>query len=173
MVTEAQVIANRKNGLRGGPKTADGKLISSQNAIRHGFLAQHVLIKGERADDLKAFRESIYSIVNPEGALEELFIEKLIGAAWRLRRIIKVEGEIFEEEDSYDQNIGPRRAFDTASEQLLTLMRYEANIEKSFYRALHELQRLQGMRLGQPVMTPLAIELNVEGPKGPEEIGFV
>ena len=42
-----------------------------------------------------------------------------------------------------------------------------------FYRAPHELQRLQGVRLGQPVMAPIAIDLNVEGSKDPEEVGVV
>lgn len=52
-------------------------------------------------------------------------------------------------------------------------MRYESTLEKAFYKALHELQRIQGMRLGQFVMIPIAVELDVEGSKGSEEIGFV
>ena len=54
-----------------------------------------------------------------------------------------------------------------------TLTRYGSNLEKMFYRALHELQRLQGIRLGQSEMMPIAIDLTVEGPKGPEENEFV
>jgi hypothetical protein len=155
------------------PKTVEGKLISSRNAIKHGFLAQNVLIKGERAKDLMEFQEAIYYDINPQGVIEELLVEKVIAAAWRWKRLVKVEGQIFDEEDMFDRGKGPQQAFNGSGEQLLTLMRYESNIEKSFYRALHELQRLQRMRLGHPVIAPMAIELNVEGPKGPEEFGFV
>ena len=39
-----------------------------------------------------------------------------------------------------------------------TLARYESMLEKAFYRAFHELQRLQAMRLGHPVALPIAID---------------
>lgn len=54
-----------------------------------------------------------------------------------------------------------------------TLIRYESSLEKMFYRALHDLQRLQGARFGQSVMMPIAIDLTMEGSKDPEEVEFV
>lgn len=50
------------------------------------------------------------------------------------------------------------------------LSRYESTIEKSFYKAIHELQRIQAMRMGLPVMAPIALDINLEGV---EESGFV
>ncbi len=41
------------------------------------------------------------------------------------------------------------------------LSRYESVIEKSFYKAIHELQRVQAMRMGQPLLAPIALEINV------------
>jgi len=41
------------------------------------------------------------------------------------------------------------------------LSRYEVTIERSFYRALHELQRLQVVRNGGKVPLPLAVDLDV------------
>jgi hypothetical protein len=41
------------------------------------------------------------------------------------------------------------------------LSRYEASIERSFYKALHELQRLQAVRAGLPVSPPAIIEVDV------------
>lgn len=46
------------------------------------------------------------------------------------------------------------------------LSRYEATIERSYYRALHELQRLQQTRLGKYVPPPLAVDLTVNGEGG-------
>ena len=37
-------------------------------------------------------------------------------------------------------------------------------LEKSFYRAFHELQRLQAMRLGHPVTLPIAIDAEIDDP---------
>ena len=39
--------------------------------------------------------------------------------------------------------------------------RYEAHIDRTLYKALHELQRLQAVRLGHKVSVPLAIDVNV------------
>ena len=37
----------------------------------------------------------------------------------------------------------------------------ESTIEKSFFRAFNELQRLQAMRLGHPVTLPIAIDADM------------
>ena len=42
------------------------------------------------------------------------------------------------------------------------LSRYEAGIERSMYRALHDLERLQARRRGDLVVTPLAVDLSAE-----------
>ena len=39
--------------------------------------------------------------------------------------------------------------------------RYESNIERSLFRSLHELQRLQAARLGRDVSLPVALDLNI------------
>ena len=42
------------------------------------------------------------------------------------------------------------------------LSRYEAAIERSLYKALHELQRLQAARRGEAVPLPAAVDVNLE-----------
>ena len=54
--------------------------------------------------------------------------------------------------------------FIRAASALITLSRYEASLERSYYRALHELQRLQHARLGGHVPPPLAVDVTVSGP---------
>jgi len=39
--------------------------------------------------------------------------------------------------------------------------RYEAYIDRTLYKALHELQRLQAARLGHKVAAPLAIDVDI------------
>src|SRR5690348_5251733 len=48
MATVAQIAANRLNAQKStGPRSVDGKLASSMNALKHGIDAASVLIPGE------------------------------------------------------------------------------------------------------------------------------
>ena len=44
---------------------------------------------------------------------------------------------------------------------LIKLSRYEASLERSLYKALHQLERLQAAPTGQPVEPPIAIDVDV------------
>jgi hypothetical protein len=43
--------------------------------------------------------------------------------------------------------------------QLDRLLRYEASLERAIDRALSQLERLQRMRKGQPVLPPIKVEI--------------
>jgi len=45
------------------------------------------------------------------------------------------------------------------------LSRYEAQLERSLYRALHELERRQAVRLGALVAPPVAVDVSVDTPE--------
>jgi len=49
----------------------------------------------------------------------------------------------------------------SGADPLSKVQRYEASIERSYFRALHELQRLQHARLGGHVPPPVAIDISV------------
>ncbi len=52
MSTEAQKLANRRNAQKStGPRTPQGKAAVSQNAVKHGLLAAHVVITSESQAD--------------------------------------------------------------------------------------------------------------------------
>jgi len=53
MTTEKQVQANHRNATKStGPKSVEGKNLSSQNATTHGLLAKAVVVHGETANAL-------------------------------------------------------------------------------------------------------------------------
>jgi len=56
--------------------------------------------------------------------------------------------------------------FIRAASAFTTLSRYEATIERSYYRALHELQRLQHVRLGGHAPLPVALDVTVSRDDG-------
>lgn len=88
-----------------------------------------------------------------------------MSAGWRFRRLIKVEKSLFEEEDEYA--LSKHEFSDTfrrsGGNHMQILSRYESGIEKSFYKAIHELQRVQAMRMGQAVMMPIALDISLDG----------
>ena len=97
MATEKQVQANRRNALKStGPKTQTGKAVANKNAMRHGLLARDVVIKGEDPEAFNAMQEALVLELTPEGAIEEQLVDRIAAALWRLRRLGRVEADIFE-----------------------------------------------------------------------------
>lgn len=172
MTSEMQISANKANAQKStGPTTAVGKAKASQNAIKHGLLSHDLLINDEKQQDLKLFRKMIYETLCPVGAVEELLVEKIINAIWRLRRLTTAESEFFGSDSASFKKRINQVFYGNSGNCLNILSRYESTLERSFYRAVHELQRIQAMRLGHPMLAPVAIEINSNA--DPAEIGFV
>jgi len=161
MTTETQIMANRANALKStGPKSSDGKGVASQNAFKHGLLSKDLLVQDEKRKDIENFRNQIYSTLAPHGAIEELLVEKIINAAWRLQRLMRIEVSIFEKKDYYSGTVELSDLFcGTNGSTFQSLSRYESTLERNFYKAIHELQRVQAMRMGSPAMAPIAIDI--------------
>lgn len=161
MTTQKQLLANVQNALQStGPKTLPGKTKASQNSLKHGLFSKNLLLHTEKRTELEKLREGLYLFLAPTGAVEELLVEKIINATWRLRRVTQIESDFFESEDNYGPTSFAELFKGTDGECLRTLSRYETALERSLYKALHELQRLQAMRLGQPVLAPISLEIN-------------
>ena len=96
MASEKQVRANRRNALKStGPKTPEGKAAVRLNANKHGLRAQEVLLPGEDPEALKELDENLRAELQPVGELENLLVDGIIAAHWRLRRLRRVEAGIF------------------------------------------------------------------------------
>lgn len=50
------------------------------------------------------------------------------------------------------------RRLSDSRDHVFPLLRYENTVERSFYRALHNLERRQARRLGRPVSAPHVID---------------
>jgi hypothetical protein len=165
MTTERQAEANRLNAMKStGPRTPAGKAAVALNGIKHGLLSREVLVKGESEVDLVDFGKRLRAQLAPVGELELLLVDRIVSTAWRLRRLVAVETMLFNREDK------PDAAFNGyGREKMGVLSRYEVTLERSLYKALHELQRLQAARDGQAVPAPAVVdvELSVSGPDEP------
>jgi hypothetical protein len=96
MTSQKQIEANRKNSLKStGPNTPQAKAIVSANAVTHGLRAQHVVIDGESQTEFNEFRDESIRHFAPVGFLEQLLTDRITAAFWRLRRVARIEVELF------------------------------------------------------------------------------
>ena len=162
--------------IKGGPKTEEGKAVSRYNAIKHGLLTKEVYIDEEEKGVLKELRNSLYETLEPEGMLEEILVDRVVSNLWRLRRVLIVERSTMEWYQN-DFDLFPIGQSETQQERksvrdMLTndniekLLRYETTIERSTFRALHELERLQAKRTGKDVPIPAVVDVTVDSSFG-------
>ena len=215
MASKNQIEANKRNALKStGPKTKNGKAIASLNAMKHGLRSQEVILPNEDEEAFHKLRDSLLGDFKPEGELENLLVEQVIAASWRLRRILNIETGVlnwkyyetqieqirgvsgsYEQKNQYEnimrrllesdednnEELSPDeqevkeimetmkndssmigQAFSKAQDSLSKLSRYEASVERSLYKALAELEKVQSRR--RVADAPMVIDV----PKSPD-----
>jgi hypothetical protein len=92
MASPKQIEANRRNALKStGPRTAEGKIRSRRNAVRHGLTAETVIVGLEDVEDYKAFEASVTADYEPQTTVERELVLRLASLLWRLRRTTAIE----------------------------------------------------------------------------------
>jgi hypothetical protein len=95
MTTKRRIDANRENSkFSTGPKTSNGKATVSQNALKHGLLANDVLLPNENPEALTELSEGIREEYKPVGVFESVLVDRIVALIWRLRRCPKIEAGI-------------------------------------------------------------------------------
>jgi hypothetical protein len=104
----ARAEASRRNGAKScGPKTPEGKLRSSQNALKHGLRAQKcVVLPGESAAEFAALEAALLEELAPEGALQSVLAQRVVAATSRLARADRLEADVFEVEGVPGRSLG-------------------------------------------------------------------
>src|SRR5262245_15935994 len=92
-VSSARAEASRKNGAKSrGPETADGKVRSAQNALKHGMRAEkYVVLPDEDAAEFAELEAALLEELAPVGALQTVLVRRVAVAAWRLIRADRIE----------------------------------------------------------------------------------
>jgi len=152
MSSLARIRASRANGLlTRGPKTPDGKVRSSQNAIRHGLLARSVVMENESAADFDTVRREMFDYFQPQASVEVALVEEMAAAFWKLRRLWAIETAALNNElknHEHDDEVQRIAASFTSlaahpSNILLLVHRYETRLHMMYQRALHNLLLLR------------------------------
>src|SRR6184192_2774333 len=93
MPSELRSDTARANGAKSrGPKSPETKSKSSQNALKHGFTARHILLLDcEDPAQLEVMQEEFGAIHQPGTPAEQDLVDEMITNRWRIRRIRTAE----------------------------------------------------------------------------------
>jgi hypothetical protein len=181
MATEKQIAANRQNAQKStGPKTPEGRAAMRFNALRHGLDAASALIPGESTRAFHQLRQAFFDQYNPGTASEVSLVAQLITSTWELFRVQRWESGFFELTENSDhrecqrilqQKSVPERIVSACAIRTDTqygnifekLARTRSRAERSFHRALHELERIHARRAGKDVPVPQVLDVIVDG----------
>ena len=152
---QSAVQATSKRPRRhGGPRTAEGKRRSRQNARRHGFLSQISIEEDSRAKLDPLLRE-LWKKYQPVGPVEEEYVYKLTVQFLCLRELLA--------EFLRQPLVGgflQRLAVDNGAPPLDLLLRYLTTFDKSIARTIADLERMQRARKGQPEPPTLNVKFD-------------
>src|ERR1700730_12205664 len=175
MASQQQIDANRRNAQKStGPTTPKGRAAVRHNALKHGLTAEILIPSMEEQPEFDRLCEAFEIEYQPVGPTEESLLENLAAAKWCLSRARKAETGFFlkrsldleHESQDYRELPGNGRLalivdLDSAGpDTLAKISRYEARLERSFYKALTELRRTIAQRA--PVEPPAAKQTQSE-----------
>jgi hypothetical protein len=152
-VSSARAEASRRNGARSrGPRTAEGKARSAQNALKHGLRAEkYVVLPDEDRDEFAALEGAFIDELAPAGALQRVLAGRVARAAWRLMRADRLEVELFEERGYGERGVGLAVIRDgNGTRSFETLLRYRGAAQAELWRALRTLKALQAEQAATP-----------------------
>src|SRR5262245_33155413 len=141
MTATARAAANAANAAHStGPRTEEGKARSSRNAVKHGLTSKQLVIAPGEEDEFAELHDSLHEQLAPEGALEMGLFNMLVHAAWNLQHCRTLEAQLLSKglEDILD---------DLTAKTLDRLQRYAAINQRSYFKALNELRKVQNNRL--------------------------
>ncbi|HEY7392523.1 MAG TPA: hypothetical protein VH640_28645, partial [Bryobacteraceae bacterium] len=176
MLTEKQLESNRRNASKShGPRSAEGKRISSQNSFKTGLYSQALVTRGEKLEDFETLRDEYYAHHCPQTPEERETLDTIIRLAWQLRRYAMVEthswnleikrAELHAPADLLEGNLYGS-AFYGADQRFARLHRMQAATQRQFKEALHDLELLKAARSAQP------IEEETTSPQEENAVGF-
>ena len=132
---------SKKNKNSNGPKTDEGKAISSRNSVTHGLTARHWLDANEQS----LYEEIVENLIvgfDPQTYIEKMLITKMAECDVRLRRI--------QNKETY--------MFDLASNEAENVIEAIKSLSNGHKLDPRLIDSMATARLGNPTNNPLIIE---------------
>ena len=87
-----QITVNQQNAKKNtGPKSTNGKAVSSRNATRHCLLNARLFLLDEKPQEFQLLFEELNATFSPTGVMEMMLVEKIAVAIWKQRRLVAAE----------------------------------------------------------------------------------
>ena len=115
-----------------GPRTPEGKAISSKNALKHGFTSRDLIIPDHLQDDFEQLQSRLLAELRIITELQNQAFRQYLRASWNLYRLDLEEARLFNEK-GLDAILAPEHAH---------LQRYRRQQERSRAEAMAEIRRL-------------------------------
>ncbi len=152
MSSERRIRASRANGAKSrGPKTPEGKRRSAANSMRHGLLANTVVLEDENAAAFTSLLAAFERDLHPQTEIQCSLVQDMAVARWRLLRLWAIERATLQSEmEGYDAGTHPPdvraamafRSLGDRSRCLDVLNRYESRFDRQYACALILLMKL-------------------------------
>lgn len=179
-MSEKQLRANRENAKRStGPRTPEGKARSARNACKHGFTASDfAVVRLEELDEIERLKQDLVATYQPVNSQELFALERAAIAQQTILRAARLESGLFTcclnhslsrtdrpfiamDEDMVgeieitrhqNRNYALAQGFQhlAQSKSFQLLLRYQAQAERMFRRAIEEFNRLKALREDLP-----------------------
>jgi hypothetical protein len=148
-----------------------------RNAVRHGLTSHlHVVLEGEDHLFFEELRDSLLADYTPATTQETILVHQIAEHYWRLLRARNMETaslsastQAFEIEFNMPAEGQPGAdpshvalAYSQHNKLFARLGRYETTIERSYYRAIRELQKLQSNRIRSVSQNQTLPEIHAE-----------
>jgi hypothetical protein len=182
MSSELKRETARTNGAKShGPVTPEGKARSAANSRLHGLAATAIVLRDESREHFQLLLADYMDQFQPQTGVEADLVEVMVVARWRLRRLLAIETHLFDLElarhrkeidkkfvgmEHEDRLAWVFQGVNDNGNSLALLLRYEASINRSYDKALKQLQHFQSNR---PPVPPTVAPANPVGSFGNPE----
>ncbi len=131
----------QESGCSTGPRTPEGKAVSSLNATTHGLCSNTIVLPGESQAEWEALRAVWISEYGHPNPVVLGLAEQTARAEWFFNRATKRYNEA--EQALYLEQPDPVRWTEEQHKLLERFQRYRTTHERAFQRALNMLNRLE------------------------------
>ena len=137
MSTPAQVNANRANAQQStGPKTAEGKAISSRNNFQWGFCGRFAVLPSESQEEFDDLKAALRNEHEPATPTETLLVDKMAEHHWLSRRALRLQDAALAQGDE---------------QRLPLFLRYQTTNDRAFHCCLNDLLKLRAEKRKQEI----------------------
>jgi hypothetical protein len=155
MSSTAKLAANRANALHStGPADTSRTRF---NGLAHGLTSRQTVIRGEDQQEYGIFHTNLLQDLAPGSPTEEVVAERIVAAAWRLKRFVRVESAFFNNRIDAFLDDNPDSDPDAALANLFTdpgemarmrlFLRYQTTVQREYDTAMRELTKVKADRL--------------------------